>query len=320
MTDDARPPDVRTRPTRRIVLLTVLTLLVYGAGANVGAGTVLFLAAGMAVGTAWSVTRFLRGVGDLGVRVDPTAATAEGRSELPVTVTVPPGVIGVVRLVPTLPPAVATELQQRLSGLAVDERWSTLPRSGTAAQVAVATVLARGDAQPLRLEVEATDVFGLVRRHVALAGPVIDVTPAVGAAAPFAADTVEGSEDEWLAHALAANGAPGTELRPWRPGEAVRAVHWAASERAAQLLLRPRGPETQQRRTLTVDDADWTREALDARCRDLAASADRLARTGVEVEVAAGGRVLPWGRDARRLLASLRPNAADVAAASPQDA
>lgn len=307
-------PD-RTRPTPRVVLLALLTVLVYGAGANVGAGTVLFLAAGMAVGTTWSVVRFLRGIGDLRLRVDPQAVTAEGRSELPVTVTVPPGVIGVVRLVPTLPDAVATALQQRLDGLALDEQWSTLPRSGTGARVGITTVLARGDAQQLRIEVDATDVFGLVRRRLSVPGPLVDATPAVGAAAPFTADSVEGSEDEWLAHALAANGAPAAELRPWRPGEAVRAVHWAASERAAQLLLRPRGPETQQRRTLAVDDADWTREALDARCRDLAATAERLTQAGVEVEVDAGGQVLPWGHDARRLLASLRPNAVDVAAA-----
>jgi uncharacterized protein (DUF58 family) len=145
---------------------------------------------------------------------------------------------------------------------------------------------------------------------------VADVTPAPGVAAAFTADTVEGAEDEWIAHALAANGTPGTELRPWRPGEAVRAVHWAASERVGELLVRPRGPETSQRRTLTVEDRDWTRAELDARCRDLAATAERLAQAGVEVEVAAAGQVLPWGADAARLLASLTPNASSVASVS----
>lgn len=301
MTHHARTSRQRTRPTPRIVLLVLLSLLIYGAGANIGAGTVLMLAAGMLVGTAWSVTGFLRRVDDLRVLLEPTLVAVEGRTVLPLTVTVPRGVIGVVRLLPPLPP---------------DEQWSTIPRSGTSARVQVTAVLARGDAQQLDVQLELTDLFGLVRRRWTMTGPVADVTPARGAAASFTADTVEGADDEWIAHALAANGTPGTELRPWRPGEAVRAVHWAASERVGELLVRPRGPETSQRRTLTIEERDWTRAALDARCRDLVATAERLAQAGVEVEVAARGQVVPWGVGAARLLASLTPNASSVVPAS----
>lgn len=310
MTHHARTSTRRTRPTPRILLLVLLSLLIYGAGANVGAGSVLMLAAGMLVGTAWSVTGFLRRVDDLRVLLEPTLVTVEGRAALPLTVTVPRGVIGVVRLLPPRPGAAAVP----------DGLWSPLPRSGTSARVQVTAVLARGGAQQLDVQLELTDLFGLVRRRWTLTGPVADVTPAPGAAAAFTADTVEGGSDEWIAHALAASGTPGTELRPWRPGEAVRAVHWAASERVGQLLVRPRGPETSQRRTLTVEDRDWTRAALDARCRDLTGTAERLAQAGVEVEVAAGGQVVPWGVDAARLLASLRPNASDVLPPADEDA
>ncbi len=315
MTRHARTTSQRTRPTPRIVLLVLLSLVIYGAGANIGAGTVLMLAAGMLVGTAWSVTGFLRRVGDLRVLLEPGLVAIEGRTAVPLTVSVPRGVIGVIRLVPCLPPDVAARLVRATApgNPAPDEQWSTLPRSGTSARLQVTAVLARGDSQQLDVELELTDLFGLVRRRVTMTGPVADVTPAPGAAAAFAADTVEGADDEWIAHALAGNGTPGTELRPWRPGEAVRAVHWPASERAGELLVRPRGPETSQHRTLTVEDRDWTRAALDERCRDIAATAERLAQAGVEVEVAAGGQVVPWGVDAARLLASLRPNASSVA-------
>lgn len=309
----------RTRPTPRIVLLVLLSGAIYAAGANIGAGTVLLLAAGMGVGTVWSVVGFLRRVRDLHVRVDDHVTALEGLVTLPAAVTVPRGVIGVLRPVPVLPPDVAslTLLEVGTPGQ-VTEQWSPLPRSGTSDRVGLTSVLARGRDQRVDLELELTDVFGLVRRRRTLAGPLVDVTPAAGAPAAFAADSVEGDEDEWIAHALAANGTPSTELRPWRPGEAVRAVHWAASERASQLLVRPRGPETQQRRTLTVEDRPWTRRALDTRCRDLTATADRLVRAGVEVEVEAGGQVLPWGHEARLLLASLAPNAASIPSPDPR--
>lgn len=317
MTLRARTEHQRTRPTGRVVLLVGLSLLIYGAGANIGAGTVLMLSAGMLVATAWSITGFLRRVDDLRVILEPALTVAEGRTTVPTMVAVPRGVIGVLRLRPVVQPDVAVTLVEAIGASAPDDRpadelWSALPRSGTSAQVGLAMVLPRGTGQRLHLEVEASDLFGLVQRRSTLVGPLVDVVPARGAAAAFAADTVEGAEDEWIAHALAASGAPATELRPWRPGEPVRAVHWAASERIGRLLLRPRGPETSQRRTLAIEDRPWTREELDTRCRDLAATADRLAQAGVEVEVAARGHVLPWGDEARRLLASLQPNATSV--------
>lgn len=301
MTRATRAEHARTRPAPRLFVLAFLSLLIYGAGANVGAGTVLLVAAGMAVGTGWSVTGFLRRVHELRVRVERAIVVPEGPGALMATVTMPRGVIGVIGVV---------------IGTAPDQQWSTLPRSGTSGQVRIATVLGRGDAQQLHLKLEVTDAFGLVRRRWTVTGPVAHVVPAHGAAAAFGAATVEGVEDDLIAHALAANGTPGTELRPWRPGEAIRAVHWPASERAAQLLVRPRAPETGQRRTLAVEDRVWTRECLDVRCRDLAATADRLVQAGVEVEVAAGGQVVPWGHEARLLLASLPPNASTTGSGS----
>ncbi len=307
----------RTRPTGRVVLLVGLSLLVYGAGANIGAGTVLMLSAGMLVGTAWSIIGFLRRIGDLRVTTEPELTLTEGCTHVPATVAVPRGVIGVLRLGPRLATPVAAALVDllgttRTDARPLDELWSSLPRAGTSAQVRLDVVLARGTDQRLHLEVEASDLFGLVRRRATLTGPLVDVVPSHGAAAAFTADSVEGAEDEWIVHALAASGAPATELRPWRPGEPVRAVHWSASERVGHLLLRPRGPETSQRRTLDVEDRPWSREELDSRCRDLAATAARLVRAGVTVEVTAVGRTVPWGDGARRLLASLQPNAATV--------
>ena len=317
MTVHAATEHRRTRPTGRVVLLVGLSVLIYAAGANIGAGTVLMLSAGMLTGTAWSVTGFLRRVGDVRVVLEPALVVPEGRTSIPATIAVPRGVIGVLRLRPVLPSAAAADLVVRLGTADRDDRdaaslWSALPRSGTTTQVPLEVVLARGLDQRLHLEVEVSDLFGLVQRRSTLTGPLVEVRPAHGAAAAFRAASVEGAEDEWIAHALAASGAPATELRPWRPGEPVRAVHWAASERIGRLLLRPRGPETSQRQTLTIADRPWSREDLDARCRDLAATADRLVQAGVEVEVRAVGRVVPWGDEARRLLASLRPNASSV--------
>lgn len=317
MTVRAPAEQRRTRPTGRVVLLVGLSALIYGAGANIGAGTVLLLAAGMLVTTVWSVTGFLRRGSDLRVVLEPELTLPEGRSGIPVTVAVPRGVIGVVRLRPVLASDDAATLLAGLGTPPADHRptdqlWSALPRSGTSATVRLDVVLARGTEQRLRVDVDTTDLFGLVQRRSSLTGPVVDVVPARGAAAAFAADSIEGTDDAWIAHALAASGPPATELRPWRPGEPVRAVHWAASERVDRLLLRPRGPETSQRRTLEIEDRPWSRTELDARCRDLAATADRLVQAGVDVEVLAVGRALPWGGEARRLLASLQPNAATV--------
>ncbi len=312
----ARTEQQRTRPTGRVVLLVGLSVLIYAAGANIGAGTVLLLSAGMLVATAWSVTGFLRRIGQLRVVLETELTVTEGRTGIPATVAVPRGVIGVLRLRPVVgtddAAALLGTLGTRTDGRPADELWATLPRSGSSANVRLDVVVARGDDQQLRIEVEATDLFGLVQRRATLTGPRVDVVPARGAAAAFMAQSVEGAEDEWIAHALAASGPPATELRPWRPGEPVRAVHWAASERVDRLLLRPRGPETSQRRTLAIPDRPWSRDELDARCRDLAATADRLAQAGVQVEVHAVGQTLPWGDAARRLLASLQPNAATV--------
>lgn len=319
MTERARTEQQRTRPTGRVVLLVGLSVLVYGAGSNIGAGTVLMLSAGMLVATSWSITGFLRRVGDLRVVVDPELTITEGLTAVPATITTPRGIIGVVRVRHVLRPDAATALLGSLGTTRSDDRpadalWSPLPRSGTSAQVRLEVVLARGTDQRLHIEFEASDLFGLVQRRATLAGPRVDVVPARGAAAAFTADTIEGADDEWIAHALAASGAPAAELRPWRPGEPVRAVHWSASERVGRLLLRPRGPETSQRQTLAIEDRPWSREELDTRCRDLAATADRLVQAGVTVEITAVGQVLPWGDEARRLLASLQPNAAAVRA------
>ena len=81
----------RTRPTGRVVLLVGLSVLIYGAGSNIGAGTVLMLSPGMLVATAWSISGFLRRIGDLRIVLDPEVTVTEGLTGIPATVTVTSG-------------------------------------------------------------------------------------------------------------------------------------------------------------------------------------------------------------------------------------
>ena len=306
----------RTRPEPRAFLVVLLVALVYGAGANIGSGAVLFLAAGMVVGVLWSALPFLWRARRLRVSMEPTLVCVEGTARVGVTVVVPRGVVGTVGFVATMSAddefALLRVLGEADDGCPDCDRpvhWAMLPPLGGSALLDVPALVGRGTDQRLTLAVHVTDVLGLVRRRTTLPGPVVTAVAAPGVAAPFRASTHEDDAEDLVAHALTANGAPGAELRQWRPGESIRAVHWAASMRTDDLLIRPRSPETHQRRSLGIEDRTWTRRELDARCRDVTATAERLTAAGVRVEVAAGGAVLPWGPEARRMLAALPPNA-----------
>ena len=305
-----------TRPTARALMVALLVVVVYGAGANIGSGAVLFLASGMLAGVGWSVVPFVARRRRLRATTVAHLQCPEGRARIPVTVDVPRGTVGTVGTTSTLSPGEESAVL-RVTG--DDEtpcpdcdrpvHWAMLPALGGTTLVDVPAVVARGTGQRLDLHVHATDLLGLVRRVIVVPGPVVDVVPAHGVAAPFTASTHEDDAHEEVAHSLAASGAPGPELRQWRPGESIRAVHWVASMRTEQLLIRPRAPETHQRRTLGIEERAWTRTELDARCRDVVATAERLAASGVRVEISAGGRTMPWGPEAVLHLAGLHPRA-----------
>lgn len=329
----------RTRPTVRAVVLALLVVFVYGAGANIGSNAVILIAAGIAVGGVWSVALFLRRVARVTVNCETTPTIEEGSTALPATVTVPSGITGVVAVrrsddKPTMLAAArvaASSTQPRtadrasggewalLASLDHDVprcpdcdrplHWTPLPVMGGTSRLGLPLVACRGPQQSLTIDLHLADVLGLVRRRMAVAGPTVDVVPTAGTAKPFRASSHEDDANEQPSHALSANGAPGADLRTWRPGEPIRAIHWPASLRTDQLLLRPRSPETSQRCTLGIADGTWTRAELDARCREVWATATRLAAMGVEVEIAADGRTMPVGSAARRWLASLPPNA-----------
>lgn len=328
-----------TRPTVRAVVVALLVVFVYGAGANIGSSAVILIAAGIAVGAIWSVAVFLRRVGRVTVQCEGTPTIEEGPTALPVTLAVPAGVTGVIgvrrpddeptRLADQRTPdvvgrrraadttagaewALLASLDHDVDRCPDCERpvhWAPLPTLGGNARIGLPIVALRGPRQDLLVDLHLTDPLGLVRRNLAVAGPTVDVVPTAGRPRAFRASSHEDDANDQPSHALSANGAPGSDLQTWRPGEPIRAIHWPASLRTDQLLLRPRSPETSQRRTLGIADGTWTRAELDARCREVWATATRLAAMGAEVEITADGRTLPYGAAARRWLASLPPNA-----------
>lgn len=311
-------PDPRTvtRPTGRALVVLGLVLFVYAAGANVGSSPVIMVAAGIATGAAWSVAVLLARGGRTTVVPDSGLVVDEGLAALGVTVTVPAGVVGVVSSAPTVPVADQATLLRALGTTAPEcpdgehpVHAAVLPVGGGTSHLLVPTVLRRGLGQPTLLTVELWDLLGLVRRRQQVPGPVVDVVPVAAGAEPFRATSHEEDLGETPAHALDGSGLPDAELRAWRTGEPIRAVHWPASMRTGELLLRPRAPETRQRRTLGVADGVWDLDELDARCREVWATACRLTAAGVEVEIVADGRRAAAGPDGHRLLASLPPNA-----------
>lgn len=282
----------RTRPTRRLVGTLLMAAAIYAVGANVAAGWVIAVGATIAALTIFSAVSHVRGVRGLEVSVQPPRRAEEGDSTVHVTVDVPRRVVGVVRQ------------------LDMDDLLASVIPEGTGRHVLDVPVrLERGTDQRLEFEVDLTDPLGVVTTTLQVVSPSVTVRPT---------SRVRGTSSRGLPEPTPAadethtrrGATPDTELRPWRPGEPVRLVHWPTSLRTGELQARHTVDEARPRITLGIPDGLWQREELDLRCRAVRAEAERQTRNGVDVTVVADGVELNWGPAALDLLASLPPHAA----------
>lgn len=296
----------RLRPTRRAVLVGVLGLLLYGAGANVSAGWVVVVSA-VALGAIpwalWTTVRAARAV-----RVErhlPLRATAGTDTEVRLAVRAPSVGMAVVHDELTGTVGVAAGLREgvELTGVAR---------------------LARGALTAGRVRVELSDPFGLVQVHVA--GDV----PATGVVLPAVPDLrTDGVETAWAIEAGDAATRPGqgTEtigVREYRPGDPIRGIHWRSTARRGQLVVRELAEPARARVDVVIDAGTWTRDALDRAAEAATAIAADARRHGHPTTLAVDGERAPWHDGLRRRLATLPPHvgaaARPLAPVPPSDA
>lgn len=290
-----RPRRERVRPTGRALLLGVLGVLLYGAGANVSAGWVVVVAAVSLASLPWALVSALRASSRLEVtRSLPASATA--------------GVAVPVRLTVTAPTAAMAVVHDTLTGAV-----------GVAAGLR-RTVTLEGDA-PLRrgarasgaVRIELSDPFGLVR--VVCAGDV----PADGVALPAAPPLRRGAtEATWavVPDGEATRSGDGTEtmgVREYRTGDPIRGVHWRSTARRRELVVRDLAEPSRARVDVLVAAGTWELAALDRATVIAAALAEDAASRGHPTTLAADGVREPWPADRstgqRERLALLPPHA-----------
>lgn len=274
-------------PTRRGVLQVVLACVLYAAGANVGAGWVVVLAAALAgavlsaLACVWWAARRVRVL-----RALPTLALAGS----PVQVTLEAHAPGMGRIV----------VADSLTGLAgaVDPG-----RRLTAAFVPRRGAVGGGD-----VRVELTDPLGLARATLSgqVASPLLAV-PAIPPSETVALPALaEGSLDQ---AARARSGPEFAGLRAYAPGDPPRSVQWRATARHGRMVVgEPTRPTAPALRVALAGGA-WTQEQLDRAIERVCGLAAAAAAMGRPTEVAADGSVRPWTEAARRDLTLLPPHA-----------
>lgn len=108
------------------------------------------------------------------------------------------------------------------------------------------------DVGPLTVVVE--DPFGLVVARRRLAGPTsVVVTPQVEALRPIRIPGEWSGSGESRPRSIAAAGEEDVTVRPYQRGDDRRRVHWRASARHAQLMVRREEQPWQSRATLVLD-------------------------------------------------------------------
>lgn len=282
----------RPRPTRRVALHLLLGLLLYAAGANVGAGWVVLLAA-LLLATVpagwWRLRRRLRTV--TAVRTTPELATA-GR---PTTTTL--GVRASGRGLVTV--------HDHLGDVV-----ATTTTDGTRS-VHARPVLRRGAHDTARVSVELRDAFGLWVGRAD--GPVplpreLVVRPRPADAG--ALDRLVGGPRQAEQHHTSRprRGVDVDGVREYRPGDPVRAVHWRASARGDDLLVRQlRGPDLPDV-TVVLGAGPWQRAVLDHTCELVLGLLADASDRGHEVELHADGEHARGVSAAAALLATLPPH------------
>jgi uncharacterized protein (DUF58 family) len=193
-------------------------------------------------------------------------------------------------------PSYAIEVEDLRSGQPADKRCFFLKISPRSAQVAAyrRTPARRGRDSHVGFRIATRFPFGLFEksREVRAEGeliiyPAIDVvrlTPAPVGRAPGSDQTMaRGHGEEFVG------------LKPMRPGDDPRDVHWRKSAAAGQLVLRERACESRPDVTLTMDavrpsgaDDDWA-AAFERRVRDVASRAVAHVKRGDRVTIVATG-------------------------------
>lgn len=286
------------RPTKRVGIQFLLGLLLYGAGANVGAGWVIALS-GIVIGVIpWAAASAWRAAGRIDVRRTVPARTVAG-SLLTVTVEA------------ASPTASSLVVRDELTG-AVGATGD--PRGGTT--VTGEVTLSRGLVTGGRVAVTVTDLFGLFRAEAAgevpvvgrRAGEVVEVLPPVPTIRTGAV-TGAGSTDEDGRLLRRGAGPEIIGVREHTRGDPLRAVHWRSTARRGELVVREFAEPGRPRLRVELAATEWEVAALDTATEAACAIAAGASAAGQPVEVAADGTVLEWSRLARRHLADLPPHA-----------
>lgn len=268
-----------------------MAVAIYGVGANVAAGWVIAVGAAIGALTIHSAVGHFRAVRHLGIIVQPPQRADEGPQTVRVVVDVPRRVVGTVRI-----------------GRDEEVLAAVIPEGSGRHVLDVPAVLERGTDQRLTTTVTLTDPLGVMVSRVTATSPVLTVRPIAAGGRRTTRDMLESSPTAPDQHDLR-GATPDAELRPWRPGEPVRLIHWPTSLRSGQLQSRQTVDEARPRVTLGIPDGVWDREELDRRCRAIRAEAERQTELGMDVELVADGDTLPWGPEALDLLAALPPHA-----------
>lgn len=286
------------RPTKRVGIQLLLGVLLYGAGANVGAGWVIALS-GIVIGVIpWAASSAWRTAGRIDVRRTVPARTVAGS---PVTVTVEVA----------SPTASSVVVRDDLTG-AVGATGD--PRGG--ATVTGDVTLARGLVAAGHVAVTVTDLFGLFRARASgevpvvgrRAGEVVEVLPAVPTIRTGPV-TGAGSTDEDGRLVRRGAGPEIVGVREHTRGDPLRAVHWRSTARRGELVVREFAEPGRPRLRVELAATDWEAAALDTATETACAIAAGASAAGQQVEIAADGTVLDWSRPARRHLAGLPPHA-----------
>lgn len=282
---------VRTRPTRRVILLGVLGLLLYGAGANVSAGWVVVLAAVMLGAGPWAWFQVRRAGKGLRVRRElPPRAVAGVRVDVRVEVTARTPAMAVVR----------------------DELSGTVGVAGGlrhGSELEGSVPLRRGFTGGGRMEIRLSDPFGLV--DLTLAGDVPVRTEVVPAVIPLPGGDVvaQWGVDVGDESRKAGSGAEVLGVREYTRGDPVRTIHWRSTARTGQLVVRELADDARPRVRIEIASQTWPREVLDRATEVACALAEQSRQAGHEVTIAADGEAAPWSPAVRQQLAMLPPHA-----------
>ena len=148
--------------------------------------------------------------------------------------------------------------------------------------------------------------FGLFAKSAPAAPSLpILVYPAL---APPPAVPAEATGERQAAHRRGAGGEL-FDLRPYRPGEDMRLIHWRVTAKAGRLMLRETAAETGRSLTIILERAPGgSPEAVEADVSRAAGAALAACALGAAVRLLAGRRQVPWGtgeRHADRILREL---------------